>query len=243
MIEVEGDMMTGFELFGKAHLIWLTISVICIALIYVLNRRVDERARLRLSWGLAWLTLLSHLAESGFRIHEGSYSIYTLPLHICALTSYLVFIHRIRPRRPLGEILFCPGIAGALAALLAPDWTYYPPFSFMSAIGFIAHIAIILYILQAIWSRSITPSIKRAFIPVRFLAVYALVMIPFDRHFNVNYGFLNDPSPGSILVPLAERFGYGLGYYVGYALLVLAGILISYALYALLTIHRRPSAS
>ena len=115
MIEVEGDMMTGFELFGKAHLIWLTISVICIALIYVLNRRVDERARLRLSWGLAWLTLLSHLAESGFRIHEGSYSIYTLPLHICALTSYLVFIHRIRPRRPLGEILFCPGIAGASA--------------------------------------------------------------------------------------------------------------------------------
>ena len=133
--------------------------------------------------------------------------------------------------------------AGALAALLAPDWTYYPPFSFMSAIGFIAHIAIILYILQAIWSRLITPSIKRAYIPVQFLAVYALIMIPFDRHFNVNYGFLNDPSPGSILVPLAERFGYGLGYYVGYALLVLAGILISYALCALLTKLLRPSAS
>lgn len=235
--------MTGFELFGKAHLIWLAISIICIALIYVLNRRLDERARLRLSWALAWLTLLSHLAESGFRMHEGSYGMDTLPLHICALTSYLVFLHRIRPRRSLGEILFCPGIAGALSALLAPDWTYYPPFSFMSSIGFIAHIAIILYILQAIWSRSITPSIKKAYIPVLFLAVYALIMIPFDRHFNVNYGFLNGPSPGSILVPLAQRFGYGLGYYAGYALLVLAGILISYGLYALFTMHRRPSAS
>ena len=235
--------MTGFELFGKAHLIWLAIAVICIVLVYALNRRLDERARLRLSWALALLTLLTHLAESGYRIHEGSYNIYTLPLHICALTSYLVFFHRIRPRCASGEVLFCPGIAGALAALLAPDWTYYAPFSFMSAIGFIAHIAIILYILQAIWSRLITPSIKRAFIPVQFLAVYALIMIPFDRHFNVNYGFLNDPSPGSILVPLAERFGYGLGYYVGYALLVLAGILISYALCALLTKLLRPSAS
>ena len=54
MIEAEGDMMAGFELFGKAHLIWLAISIICIALIYVLNRHLDERARLRLSWTLAW---------------------------------------------------------------------------------------------------------------------------------------------------------------------------------------------
>ena len=235
--------MTGFELFGKAHLIWLAIALICIALIYVLNRHLNKRAQLCLSWALALLTLLTHLAESGFRIHEGSYNIYSLPLHICALTSYLVFVHRIRPRRALGEILFCPGTLGALAALLAPDWTYYPPFSFMSAIGFIAHIAIILYILQAIWSGLITPSIKRAYIPVLFLAVYALIMIPFDKHFNVNYGFLNGPSPGSVLVPLAERFGYGFGYYAGYSLLVIAGILISYGLYALLTKRRRPSAS
>ena len=235
--------MTGFELFGKEHLIWLAATVVSIAAVYALNHPLDTHARRNLSRALAWLTLLAHLAESGFRIHEGTYGIDTLPLHICALTSYLVFIHRRRHGEALGEILFCPGIAGALCALLAPDWTYYPPFSFMSAVGFISHIAIILYILQAIWSGYIKLSISRAYIPVLFLAAYAMVMIPFDRHFNVNYGFLNGPSPGSVLVPLAEKLGYGTGYYLGYALIVTAGILVSYGLHALLTMRRRPSSS
>lgn len=228
--------MNGFELFGKEHMIWLGIAAASIAAALIAGRFSQpgkDRNASPLTAGrvLGICTLLLHLFESAFRIFEGSYGPDTLPLHICAITSYLVFAHCLRPGRILGEILFCPGIAGALCALLFPDWTGYAPFSVMSFTGFLSHIAIIAYVLYAIRAGVITPSVRRCWIPVLFLAAYAAVMVPFDRYFHMNYGFLNNPSPGSVLVPLAQVFGFGTGYYVGYALLVIAGIALSYGIY------------
>ena len=272
-------MMNGFKLYGKEHLLWLLITLLCIAALFFVNNRTgigssadgvphsgraDAKTPLHLLRALAVCSLLFHLLESGFRICEGSYGIDTLPLHICSISSYLVFIHMLlswrsarevsaspagiageasassgsagrhaplTPQTIIGEILFCPGIAGSLCALLAPDWTAYPAFSFISTVSFLSHIAIILYVIRAVRVRLITPAAGRAYIPVLYLAAYALVMIPLDRHFHVNYGFLNYPSPGSVLEPLSDIFGSGAGYYLGYSLLVLTGIAASYLLY------------
>ena len=63
-----------------------------------------------------------------------------------------------------------------------------------------------------------------------FCAVYAVVMIPFDRMTGMNYGFLLVPSPDSPLSGIAALAGNGAGYYIGYALLVLGLMAASYAL-------------
>ena len=225
--------MKRFSLFDQSHIIWLALTAVVIAVILVIGRRTEHLVRF-----LGVTALLLHLLESGFRIVEGSYGIDTLPLHICAITSYLVFVHCLWPHPVIGEILFCPGIAGALCALLSPDWTDYAPFSLLSIAGFLSHIAIIAYVLYALRIRLITPSVRKWHIPALFLAVYAAVMIPFDRHFGVNYGFLNAPSPGSILVPLAQISGGKAAYYVGYGLLAACGIAVCYGLYALVTKER-----
>ncbi len=208
---------------------------------------------------LAIIVLASHLLESGWRIADGSYGVDTLPLHICSISAYLTVIHYLAGRhfsghadeelcagqtsgsitgrasaqtisRVTGELIFCPGIAGALCALIFPDWTMYAPFSVISAASFISHTAIMMYAIFAIRVRQIRPSIRRIHIPVIFLAVYAALMIPFDRAFDVNYGFLNGPSPGSFLTAIAGRFGTGAAYYMIYALIVLAGIFMSYGI-------------
>ena len=226
--------MNGFELFGPAHIVWLIICAVSIAAVVAVSGKKDSLFQLRLSWILAIAAIALHFLESGFRILEGSYGIDTLPLHLCALTSYMVIIHRLHPNRVTGELLFCPGTAAALSALIAPDWTGYAPFSVLSLAGFLSHLLIILYVLHAMRTGMITPSVRHWPIPVLYLAAYAAVMIPFDKYFHVNYGFLNGPSPGSVLVPMANLFGNGIGYYLGFAVLVLAGILASYGLLGLI---------
>ncbi len=226
--------MSGFTLYGKEHILWLAICIFAVPVLNAVDRRLNDRARVSLSRLLAVCALLFHLLESAFRIREGSYGIDTLPLHICSISSYLVFIQMLFPNTAIGELVFCPGIAGSACALLFPDWTGYAAFSFISTVSFLSHLFIILYALQALWTGRITPSVKRVRIPVLYLAAYAAIMIPFDRHFEVNYGFLNYPSPGSVLEPLADLFGRGAGYYTGYSLLVLAGIALSYLLHSLL---------
>ena len=126
----------------------------------------------------------------------------------------------------LSELLFFPFLPGAICALLFPDWTMYPPYSFFSAAGFLVHGAIIIYILLCLDERIIAPSVRRWPIPIAFLVLYAGIMIPFDRAFGVNYGFLNTASPGSPLVWLADTFGAGIGYYASYgaAVIVVMGM-------------------
>ena len=226
--------MKGFSLFEAAHIWWLISSAVIVAAAAVAGRIADRETNLRISRWLAVAVIFFHFAECVHRMHIGTYGINALPLHICAISSYMVIIHTFRPNRILGELLFCPGIIGAIAAMLYPNWTEYAPLSIMSITCFLAHVFIIAYALHAIIIGLITPSVRRWYIPVIYSAVYAACIIPFDKHFHMNFGFLAGPSPGSPLVALAEVFGYGTGYYVGYALITVTGVFLCYGIYYLI---------
>jgi uncharacterized membrane protein YwaF len=164
---------------------------------------------------------------------KGMYSKYTLPLHICSLASYAVFAHMLFAEKSviLSELLFFPFLPGAMCALLFPDWTMYSPCSFFSSAGFLVHGAIAIYILLCLDERIIAPSVRRWPIPIAFLVLYAGIMLPFDRAFAVNYGFLNTVSPGSPLVWLANTFGAGIGYYASYGGVVLGVMAVWYGVW------------
>ena len=246
-------------MFGPAHLLWLAVCLLLTAVVlYAQNAelRGDKCSSCIVPRLAAAAALLLHLLQCADRMRTGTYGPDTLPLHICAISTYLVVLHsflchghrafspssedeagtpascpKLSSADVVGEILFFPGLPGALAAILFPDWTYVSPLSVLSVTGFLAHLTIALYVFAAIRADLIRPS--RPLIPILFLACYAAVMIPYDKHFAMNYGFLNVPSPGSPLVFIAKIFGSGAGYYLGYAILASLLLLLCYGLFAL----------
>ena len=232
--------MTGFETFGPEHLLWLVILAAAGTVLYraafaksgqngtVLTERVMLAA--------AVLPVLGRVLPAFYEIRKGIYGPDSLPLHVCSIAGYGCLVHFVlshkayRSFQVLSELLFFPGLPGALLALLFPGWGWCRPFSFLSICEFLGHGGIVLYVLLRLRDGGICPGLQRAWIPVLFCAVYALVMIPFDKMTGMNYGFLLFPSPDSPLSGIAALAGTGIGYYAGYALLVLGIMAASYAL-------------
>lgn len=226
-----------WHLFGKEHILWLLILVGSAALLLLVHRKIGRKHKKETSekgsllfWCMAWSALLWQIAQAAYRIILGVYDIATLPLHICSLASYLVFLYAVTNWKWLGEVLYFPTLPGAFLAILFPDWTMYPAISFMSIAGFLVHWSIDMTVLLAMLEGKLCPSVRRIWSPILFLTVYAAVLIPFDHHFHVNYGFLNIPSPGSPLIAIADLFGKGAGYYAGYALIVVACMAAAYGI-------------
>ena len=232
--------MTGFETFGPEHLLWLVILAAAGTVLYraafaksgqngtVLTERVMLAA--------AVLPVLGRVLPAFYEIRKGIYGPDSLPLHVCSIAGYGCLVHFVlshkayRSFQVLSELLFFPGLPGALLALLFPGWGWCRPFSFLSICEFLGHGGIVLYVLLRLRDGGICPRLQRAWVPVLFCAVYALVMIPFDKMTGMNYGFLLFPSPDSPLSGIAALTGNGIGYYAGYALLVLGIMAASYAL-------------
>lgn len=232
--------MTGFETFGPEHLLWLVILAAAGTVLYrtasVRNGRKGTDLKERVMLAAAVLPVLGRGLPAVYEIRKGIYGPDSLPLHVCSMAGYGCLLHYILSRRAhrsfpvLSELLFFPGLPGALLAILFPGWGWCAPFSFLSICEFLGHGGIVLYVLLRLRDGGICPSLKRAWIPVLFCAVYAAVMIPFDRMTGMNYGFLLLPSPDSPLSGIAALTGNGIGYYAGYALLVLGVMAAGYAL-------------
>ena len=232
--------MTGFETFGPEHLFWLFILAAAGSAVYraasVKNGQESTARRERLLLAAAVLPVLGRVLPALYEIRKGIYGMDSLPLHVCSMAGYGCLLHFVlsrradRPYQVLSELLFYPGLPGALLALLFPGWGWCRPFSFLSICEFLGHGGIVLYVLLRLRDGGICPRLQRAWIPVLFCAVYALVMIPFDKMTGMNYGFLLFPSPDSPLSGIAALAGTGIGYYAGYALLVLGIMAASYAL-------------
>jgi len=247
--------MTGFETFGPEHLLWLVILAAAGTVLYraafaksgqngtVLTERVMLAA--------AVLPVLGRVLPAFYEIRKGIYGPDSLPLHVCSMAGYGCLVHfvlshkayhsagggkaalaagRLTVLQVLSELLFFPGQPGALLALLFPGWGWCRPFSFLSICEFLGHGGIVLYVLLRLRDGGICPGLQRAWIPVLFCAVYALVMIPFDKMTGMNYGFLLFPSPDSPLSGIAALTGNGIGYYAGYALLALGIMAAGYTL-------------
>ena len=232
--------MTGFETFGPEHLFWLVILAAAGTAVYraasIQNGQESTARRERLMLAAAVLPVLGRVLPAVYEIRKGIYGPDSLPLHVCSMAGYGCLLHFVLSRRThrsvqvLSELLFYPGLPGALLALLFPGWGWCKPFSFLSICEFLGHGGIVLYVLLRLRDGGICPSLKRAWIPVLFCVLYACLMLPFDLASGMNYGFLLVPSPDSPLSGIAAVAGNGAGYYAGYALLVLGLMAASYAL-------------
>ena len=216
----------GFGLFSPGHAVWLAVCAAAGAALCAGYRRADTAGRKRLRLAAACAALGIELLRALLLLLAGEYDIGRLPLHLCGLAVYAVFLHALRGGRTAGQFLYAFCLPGALAALLFPDWSSYPALHFMTASGFMLHTLIAAYVLMQTLGGDIVPDIRRAPACLGIMLLIALPVYAFDVLTGTNYMFLNWPSPGSPL----EWFAFlgRPGYVLGYLPLIAAAWLVMY---------------
>ena len=209
-----GPEAEGFGLFSAVHGIYLAAAALSALLLCLFYRRSGAEKRRRLRLVLASSALALELLRAVLLMISGNYTIGRLPLHLCAIAVYLSFFHALRGGRLTGQFLYAFCMPGALAALLFPDWSYYPGLHFMTVCSFALHILVFCTILMQVAGRDIRPDIKSLPQCLGIMLAIAIPVYVFDILTNTNYLFLNWPSPGSPLELFAflGRPGYLLGY-------------------------------
>ena len=209
-----GPEAEGFGLFSAVHGIYLAAATLSALLLCLFYRRSGAEKRRRLRLVLASSALALELLRAVLLMISGNYTIGRLPLHLCAIAVYLSFFHALRGGRLTGQFLHAFCMPGALAALLFPDWSYYPGLHFMTVCSFALHILVFCTILMQVAGRDIRPDIKSLPQCLGIMLAIGIPVYVFDILTNTNYLFLNWPSPGSPLELFAflGRPGYLLGY-------------------------------
>ena len=130
----------------------------------------------------------------------------------------------------LGQVRFSLCLPGALLAILFPDWTCYPPLSFMCIFGFVNHILISGSALWLVLQRDF--GIRPAYIadPAVFLFITVPIIYRFDRAENTNYFFLINGPEGSPLYWLQHTWPDN--YLTAYAVLAAAVITLWYIVWS-----------
>lgn len=225
----------GFPLFGGFHLTMLAlIFALCLNIGWI------SRSIPGLSGGLSRCMALSELVRLLILAKIGHLTVNVLPLHLCSLAVWLCVIYAVRPVQWVGQVLYTLCLPGAIAALLFPDWTAYPPYSYFCLHAFAVHTAAVLFILLELQCGQIRPSWHLIYQPVLFLAVLVPILSGFNHIFHTNYLFLSEPSRGSPLVLFSRLpLGYHGSYLLGLVCLIVLMLWIWHLPLCHRSAHRR----
>ncbi len=244
----------GIERFGAVHLAYIVFFLalaVCWAFVY---KRLPARRRRAAERVLGLAVLFFGLCEYGVTALIGRFDRYTLPLHLCSLMFLLTALHALtNAARPgtfaaglhgfLGAVVFHPGILGAWAALLFPDWLSYPFWNYLSLSGFMSHGLIAAYGAAVLVTIAEAPDPAGLFrrdlrSSLLFMVLGAAVMYGFDRLCGTNYWFMAAPGVDSPFAAVYERSGCG-AYLLAYLLTAAAFTALWYALRRLLFVRGR----
>lgn len=228
-------MKDGFQLYDQLHIMWLLLSVgIVIGMCYIYVRlSTKQKRRMRLS--IAWAFIIAEVIKNGYIWHYETWKLNALPLELCALAMFAIFIHAYTKNRAVGEMLFALFLPGAIGALLFPEWTYRPLTNFISIHSFLYHIAIVGYVCMMLYAKEIVPTIKRLWQPALLIAVIVPLIYMLNQWLHTNFFYLSRPAKGSPIEWLAHIFG-NPGYIFG---LVLCLLFIWLVMYSVLYSYRR----
>ena len=223
----------GSEPFCPAHLIYLAAFLAATLGYALFYKRLDGRGRRIADRILGSLVFFFGLCEYGITALIGRFSLYTLPIHVCSLMFSLTLLHAwTNAARPgsfaeklhgfLGAVIFHPGILGVWAALLFPDWLYYPFWNYLSISSFMVHGLISVYGASILVKLAEAPEGRGLFRrdlrdTALFLLLGAALMYLFDRATGTDYWFMTRPSYGSPFAGVYGQGGFG-AYLLVYAL-------------------------
>ncbi len=134
-----------FILFGRDHLISLSIVLVILWAVNIFRDRWTERGKRATRWVLCALILLCEGSWQFWMWAIGSWTIQgMLPLWLCSMTSWSMPLLLIFRNRQYFEWVYFMGIIGAVMALLTPDLMEYgfPHFRYIEF--FVLHGTIII---------------------------------------------------------------------------------------------------
>ena len=228
----------GFTYFGTAHIIWLILIAAASVLAAIFMCRRSESGQKKFSLILGWCTVGIYLVRELFITCTGHMSIYELPLHLCIIAGFLCLAHDYSEGTLIGHFLYSGGIPCTVMALVSPDWTVYPAFSFISITNFAYHGLLLIYIVSQLSAGRFKISLKRTWQVFLLVCAIAVPVYVFDMIFKVNYMFLMIPSPGSVLSFISDISGDSL-YLVFFALFNICVLFIMDGIYTLAKKLRR----
>lgn len=201
----------GFGTFSAVHLAVLIIVLVAIVTLTATYRHAQPTTRRRLQLGIAWTALILEVLRQLTYLGLQLYSPEILPLHVCGIATFAVFIDALRPNRWTGEYLYAMGWWGALAAELFPDWSSRPILNIFTWQSFAIHALIVSYVAMRVISGELVPQIRNLWRVMVTVAGFAALAALINALFGTNFWFLNAASAGSPLEPISAAAG---GYYV-----------------------------
>ena len=197
----------GILAWGSVHVGWLLAMTVAGALLIRRYRKLDDASRARWLKVLAVIILCQEMVKNLLFTLSGEISFEHLPFHLCGISMFICTVYAFTARAMPGQMLYALVIPGALAALIFLDWTAYPALHFSSIHSFIIHGNLVLFGLLPICAGAVRPDWRMLPRILAFALVLCVPIYPLNKVLDTNFFFLNTPSPGSPLMPLAALLG------------------------------------
>lgn len=221
----------GFELFHWIHIGWLMVILFVLLLLIPRYQKASNDIKRRYKRAIFLSLLLLESIKQLEALATDSYTIYTLPFHLCGLGMFIIGIEMYKPTPFIQEVLFCITLPGTLSALIFPGWANAPVLSYTHFHGFFFHSLLLYYCIFLLASSEMKPNFRNIRFGIYFLCIVVPPTYILNKLASTNFMFLNWPAPNSPLVLLEAWLG-NPGYILGLILLVFVLWIIQYSLYA-----------
>lgn len=227
---VEADNLpknVGFNMYGPAHISWLCIICLFVIFMSVTYKKMPDAKRRKTRKILGTIILITEIYYQFVLIITGQAKIGYLPLHLCGIAIFLCFLDAFKPNAVIRDFIYCLCMPGALMALLFPSWTMYPIINFANINSFVSHGLLLAYPIMLIYAGELIPDYKNLPMCSLLLLLIVVPMYFFNKIFDTNFLFLNDPYE---VVPciIFERWFGNPGYIFGMAISLVIGCSILY---------------
>jgi hypothetical integral membrane protein (TIGR02206 family) len=187
--QVEGEP---FKLFGPGHLAVIGFLLLAVMSLPLIRKYWDERGKRifrysLIAWMMGW-----EIAWQVWSYYDGSWSIQThLPLHICALFSWLSMYMLATKNYSIYELAYFAGIGGAMQAIFTPDTGGFGFPHFRAYQIFASHSAIILAAMYMTIVEGYRPTLKSLKQIILWANIYMLVIFFVNMALGSNYMFIS----------------------------------------------------
>ena len=209
----------GWQVFDATHFLWLGFMALLCAALCVWYAKTQPPKRLGFKRKLAWVLMALEIGKDLYLLIIGHFDVSYLPFHMCGLALFVYLVDAYRPCDTSSQLMYCLCMPGAMAALLFPDWTVYPPLNALALQSFLVHALLMTYVLMQLCTGELVPNAKSVWKCAVFLLIITPPIYFLNKLWNVNFLFVNTPSAGSPLMILGDLLG-NPGYLLGYVALV-----------------------
>ena len=197
----------GMDSYSLGHFIWLGLLFFLIFFLGKKYRAADEDKRKKIRIAIASLIMLDEIVKDIIMPITGQWDWSFLPLHLCSISVFVVFIHALTGNRILEEYTYAITLPTASMAMAFPDWTgALPCMNLMCIHSFSIHLLLVLYPCLLLYGGFI-PSAKQLFRLIPIVAFMAFVMYFVNGALGTNFFFVNGGGDGNPLTFLEKYIG------------------------------------